>query len=107
VCPHRCALASQNAQHFQHLFNDSVFKTNHPRLRVLNLTPARADLRGHTSNRLIGFCARCRSCLRRAAPRLTPPQVSETAQKGFGVAVEKALRATILFERPPAHLRCR
>jgi len=55
VCPHRCALASQNAQHFQHLFKHltSRFKTHHPRLRVLKLTPARARLRGHTSRHLI------------------------------------------------------
>jgi hypothetical protein len=59
VCPHRCALASQNAQHFQHLLQSYPVKTNHPRLRVLMLIPpARAHLRGHTSTHLIELTPR-------------------------------------------------
>ena len=35
---------------------------------------------------------------------LTSPQVSEKAQRGFGVAVEKVLGATVWFERPSTHI---
>jgi len=41
---HRFALASQNAQHSQPLFQADRFRPSHPRLRVLKLTPARAHL---------------------------------------------------------------
>ena len=52
VCPHRCALPSQNAQHAQHFWQHVETDYYCPRVSVLKLTPARAHLRGHTSKRL-------------------------------------------------------
>jgi len=70
LCPHRSAPVSQNAQHLQHPFQRYWFKTNHPRLRVLKLTPStRAHLRGHTSNRLSTPCVMCK-CTPHVAPQL-------------------------------------
>jgi hypothetical protein len=44
----RCALASQNAHHFQHPFHAYCFKVSLPMLRVLKLTPRQGTpMRAH------------------------------------------------------------